>query len=48
MLVEVVMEARWTPWFPLDKSQRGHTRRRSLRCRQQASHEGLDGSTGRE
>lgn len=25
MLVEVVMEARWTPWFPLDKSQHGHT-----------------------
>lgn len=48
MLVEVVMEARWTPWFPLDKTQRGHTHGRSLRCRQQASHEGLDGPTGRE
>lgn len=48
MLVEVLMEAMWTPWFPLDRSQRGHTHRRSLHRREQASHEGLDGPTGRE
>ena len=48
MLVEVVMEARWTPWFLLDKSQHGHTHWRSLHRREQASHEGLDGPTGRK
>lgn len=48
MLVEVAMEPRWTSWFPLDKSQRGHTHRSSLGRREQASHEGLDGPTGRE
>lgn len=51
MLVEVMMEARWTSWFPLDKSQRGHTRAHTEEASAVGSRshmKGLDGPTGRE